>query len=140
VSPLELLAKGILLPLAGASFVRRAWHLGLAALVPFVLAALAYYGAVDISSASHPLRLLVPLASLSVALLSMFVEFRAGRRKSRVFAAGAIVFASGCSDILALPMWRIPGEWVLVPFQIFACVLALYVLLVPERWLPWKSS
>ena len=55
-------------------------------------------------------------------------------RRRRALVASILVFASGCADIPALLAWSLPGEWVLVPFQIAVCLVAIGVLIAPERW------
>lgn len=117
-------------------------------------------GLVDISSASHPLRILVPLASMvfafAVALREQQKELQrveeerlavldACRSGDKItwpkepswlsLASAVLLFASAAVDVLALPLWRIPGTWALVPVQIGVCVLVIGVLLAPERWI-----
>lgn len=134
----------------------RARLLALALIPPCLLILARVAGLVDISSASHPLRLVVPLLSLSLAMWAGWgysrrrrrlrrirestihlagpntVDFGIAQRKRQCWAS-ILVFASGCTDIPALLAWRLPGEWVLVPLQIFVCLVILGVLLAPER-------
>jgi hypothetical protein len=128
----------------------RAPLLSLAYVVPLWASLAAVAKLVDISSASHPLRYLVPVLSLTVAMGCAWYyatiyspSLRAAmihdwRRKRRLYAS-IITFASSCTDIPALLFWRLPGEWVLVPLQIGACFAVVAVLCVPERWLRWMT-
>jgi hypothetical protein len=137
----------------------RARLLSMAILPALLLIGVRTSGLVDTSSASHPLRVAVPLMGLSVAMLSAWREaqvrvvipplpegdltpwlhqMRLLDGHKRRFWASVIVFASSCTDIPALFTWQLPGEWVLVYVQILACSLVLLVLFLPERWLPWK--
>ena len=135
----------------------RARLLALAILPPLALSAVQWLERVDTSSASHPLRWLVPIASLSAALLSIHVDaaklafVRSPRLTMMGYAiwaqrdiikaaikrrltASILVFASGCADIPALLAWGLPGEWVLVPLQVAVCLVVIGVLIAPERW------
>lgn len=136
-----------------AAIIRARW-VALAIAPPCLLIVARWTGLVDISSASHPLRFVVPILSLSLAMWAAYAytashklrrwqeaEVREPRvamgtvvLNPRALYASIIVFASGCTDIPALLAWKLPGEWVLVPLQITACVAVLVVLLVPERW------
>lgn len=144
-----------------AAIFRARWA-ALALAAPCLLILARWTGLVDISSASHPLRFWVPILSLTAAMWAGWVASKNLRdigeprgtwleieqREMPAFANGErrkllasiIVFASGCTDIPALLAWKLPGEWVLVPLQILACSAVLFVLLAPERWLPWKVS
>ncbi len=161
MSPAESLAAWLLVPVLLAC-LWRARLLALAILPPLALSAAQWLELVDTSSAHHPLRWLVPIASLSVA---MFVaaraasrmryvlpwirrsadqvwhrvytrrrEVRFGHTNARALVASILVFASGCADIPALLAWSLPGEWVLVPLQIAVCLVVIGVLVAPERW------
>lgn len=124
------------------------------------LIAARWLGLVDLSSASHPARLLVPLASLVLAFGVALYEQRAELRRHegermaviracqangeitlpktpiwRALACTVLLFASSAVDLLALPLWRLPGLWALVPVQIGVCLLVLGALLAPERWI-----
>lgn len=139
----------------------RAPIVALPLLPPCALIAAWALGLVDLESASHPLRILVPLASMALAfgvalreqrserdrydaqcidaILSPSdegeVEFPKGPAFERALACAVLLFASAAVDIIALPLWRIPGTWALVPVQIGVCVLVIGVLLAPERWI-----
>lgn len=89
---------------------------------------------VDISSASHPLRWVVPAASMSLALLVAWTSSRPKIKAPRTVAASIIVFAAGLPDVLALLAWNLPGTWILVPFQIGVGVGFLGAIFAPERW------
>lgn len=141
-----------------AALFRARW-VALALAPPCLLILARWTGLVDISSASHPLRFRVPILSLSLAMWAAWREVKAPlrpekrwrfmgtvgvfkwekeeivpRRNTRALYASFIVFGSGCTDIPALLTWQLPGEWVLVPLQIMACLGVLVVLLAPERW------
>jgi hypothetical protein len=156
MTPLETIASWLLLPILLAC-LWRARLLALAIVPPLGLAFVQGFDLVDTSSASHPLRFVVPALSLSVAMAVAWRESRKPTptlvrtairaelrnklgwynstwRDSRALVASILVFASGCGDIPALLAWRIPGEWVLVPVQIGMEVLILGVLCAPERW------
>lgn len=144
-----------------AACLWRARLLALALLPPCMLILANWAKWVDISSASHPLRWITPVSSLSLAMLvahrytRWVLVDRLARRdlalgdverklleatlmcNSRALLASILVFASGCADVPALLMWELPGIWVLVPLQIGACFVVLGVLLVPERWVHW---
>ena len=139
----------------------RARLLALAILPPLALSAVQWLERVDTSSASHPLRWLVPITSLSVAMFAAWCEAKKPAvarkqiwqrlpnvglfrhevkvdepvRSPRALVASILVFASGCADIPALLAWSLPGEWVLVPLQIAVCLVVTGVLVAPERWL-----
>lgn len=180
MTALEIIAIAILMPTALVCALR-APLLFVAVVVPFLASVAAATGLVDTSSASHPLRLAVPLVGLSVAMANVWRESekvrerRAIRRATsllvfhkmkrdgtyfgnatqlendarviadneptefpRLLYASIIVFASGCTDVPALFTWHIPGEYLVVPLQIMACVAVCAILLIPERWLPWN--
>lgn len=143
------------------AFFRARW-VALAIAPPCMLILARVAGFVDISSASHPLRLATALVGISLAMWAGWkaaLQLRAmtfppkskgfsawwdwyqtRSRWRRTFCASLIVFASDCTDIPALFLWQLPGEWVLVYVQMLACFLVLTVLLLPERWLLWKVS
>jgi hypothetical protein len=146
----------LFLTFAVCCFRARWVALSLAPPVLLILARLS--GLVDISSASHPLRFVVPLLSLSLAMWAGWVYAKILRSydahgelmkslcgeaalqqahsgAGRALTAALLVFASDCTDIPALFMWQIPGVWVLVPLQIVVCLAVIYVLVMPERWL-----
>jgi hypothetical protein len=148
----NLLAFAVLLV---ASF--RARWAAVALLPPCLLILARMAGLVDISSASHPLRWIVPVASLGVAALGAYAHIRriqyirspefvkhgfaVWRERERFIPdqyrgliSCILIFASGCTDIPALFAWQLPGEWIIVPLQIAVCVTILGVLLAPERW------
>jgi hypothetical protein len=155
MTPLETIASWLLLPVILAC-LWRARPLALAIAPPALLILARVAGLVDTSSASHPLRFVVPVLSMSVAMgvayystkrLAPMVSapkskgfsawwdwfvLRASLRRMR--RASILVFASGCGDIPALLAWCIPGEWVLVPVQVGVEILILGVLCAPERW------
>jgi hypothetical protein len=59
----------------------------------------------------------------------------------RRLLAAILVFGSDCADLPGLLLWRLPGDWVVIPLQIAACASILAVLLIPERWLmKWNGS
>ncbi len=138
----------------------RARLLALAILPPLALSAAQWLELVDTSSAHHPLRWLVPIASLSGAMFAAWyyakclcitlrcpsgdvgckctkldVVLSMRTNNTRALVASVLVFASGCADIPALLAWSLPGEWVLVPLQIAVCLVVTGVLVAPERWL-----
>lgn len=138
----------------------RAPIVALPLLPPCALIAAWTLGLVDLESASHPLRILVPLASMAVAFAVALREQRVELQRAeeerlavldacrsggaivlpkeprwRALACAVLLFASAAVDIIALPLWRIPGTWALVPVQIGVCLLVLGVLLAPERWI-----
>jgi hypothetical protein len=145
MTTLETIAAGLLLPVLLAC-LWRARLLALAIVPPLGLAFVQAFDLVDTSSASHPLRFVVPILGLSVAMVcaiyytAIVVVSRGGRsaiikrRDPRALIASILVFASGCGDIPALLAWRIPDEWVLVPVQVGMEILILGVLCAPERW------
>lgn len=160
MTPAESLAAWLLVPVLLAC-LWRARLLALAILPPLALSAVQWLELVDTSSAPHPLRWLVPVASLSVAMFAAYTEARRPRASRavllaahapvaefgfrwqwyrakfydvRALAASILVFASGCADIPALLAWSLPGEWVLVPLQIAVCLVVIGVLVAPERW------
>lgn len=102
---------------------------------PCLLTLAALFGLVDLSSASHPLRWLVPSVSMTLALGVMWYARRNLAWRNRTLYASLLVFASSGPDVLALLAWRLPGPWILVPFQTGVCLAVLGVLFVPERWL-----
>ena len=125
---------------------------------PCALVLAAFFGLVDLSSASHPLRYVVPASSAALALLvanhswnvmrairlPRFVLQQRDRllvRPKRTLAASLLVFASSGPDVLALLAWRLPGPWILIPFQIGVCLAVLGVLVAPERWVrKWTTT
>jgi hypothetical protein len=148
MTTLETFASFLLLPILLAC-LWRARLLALAIVPPLALAIVQAFDLVDTSSASHPLRFVVPVLSMSVAMYSAQLEVRwpllraklpddhtrlLWRRDYRPLVASILVFASGCGDIPALLAWRIPGEWILVPVQVGVEILILGVLCAPERW------
>jgi hypothetical protein len=156
----ESLAAWLLVPVLLAC-LWRARLLALAILPPLALSIVQWLDLVDTSSASHPLRWLVPIASLSAAMFAAFTETRKPRASRavlwaarapvrefglrwqfyrakfydvRTLVASVLIFASGCADIPALLAWSLPGEWVLVPLQIAVCLVVIGALVAPERW------
>jgi hypothetical protein len=140
----------------------RARWVALALLPPVALILARTAGLVDTSSASHPLRWAVPVAGALLAAWAAYIEARGqtmwlilapkkGPYRSpprpnlrvpipwppnkRVITAALLVFGSDCADLPGLLLWRLPGDWVVIPLQIAACASILAVLLVPERWL-----
>jgi hypothetical protein len=163
MTTLETIASWLLLPILLAC-LWRARLLALAIVPAFALAFVQAFDLVDTSSASHPLRFVVPILSLSAAMgaawayarkIAKYMRLQIPKRSPafhdlfdvkfgelvsvyrRRTLASILVFASGCGDIPALLAWRIPGEWILVPVQIGMEVLILGVLCAPERWL-WR--
>jgi hypothetical protein len=95
---------------------------------------------VDLSSASHPLRYLVPAASCTLALLVLsLATLTVKRRDPRTVAASILILASTGPDVLALLAWQLPGPWILIPFQVGICLAIIAVLLVPKGWLSWMK-
>lgn len=114
-------------------------------------------GLVDISSASHPLRWIVPVACAGLAGLAAwryaedlrdvcspsflrhgFTEAerpRWQRQTMCALVASLLILASCAPDLLALHpfFWARFAEWPLVPLQIAICATILTVLLAPER-------
>jgi len=108
-------------------------------------------GLVDLSSASHPLRYVVPVSVAGLAGLAVRYELKwpllrakvpndptriLWRRDRRGLIASLLVLGSCAPDLLALRpfFWAKFATWPLVPVQIVACVSILVVLWSPERW------
>lgn len=148
----------------------RARWVALAIAPPVLLTLAAITGLVDISSASHPLRVGTAILGVTLAMwagwiareaarehheawerewrsnsASLFLELE-GKKPNyvapfpRALAASILVFASDCTDIPALFTWQIPGVWVVVPLQIVVCLAVIFVLVAPERSLPWMRT
>ena len=141
------------------------------ALAPSCIGIIACIGfGVDASSASHPIRWIIPITTLVLAgfaashaardlreltLDKLFAEDRAAHpkwqrainrarcRRYRIFVPSLLILASTAPDLLALhPLfWAHTREWPLVPLQIALCGTVLALLLAPERMvLKWLSS
>ena len=146
-----------LLCFLAACFRARWVALALAPAVALILASWA--SLVDLSSASHPARWLVPLVgALGAGWGAWWYDHMRhhwlGLRRTnlvkshdvlivriingyvRAFYAALLVFGSDCIDLVALhpKIWEIPGVWAITPIQIIVCVSILVVLLAPERW------
>jgi hypothetical protein len=80
MTPLETLASWLLLPILVAC-LWRARLLALAIVPPLGLAIVQAFDLMDTSSASHPLRFVVPLLSMSVAMGVAFVEVKRWRQE-----------------------------------------------------------
>ena len=133
------------------------------ALAPSCIGIIACIGfGVDASSASHPIRWIIPIATLVLAGFAVALEMRkpwpsravawAARAPVREFGvrwvwyrqryrdkrapvASLLVLASTAPDLLALhPLfWAHTREWPLVPLQVALCGTILALLLAPER-------
>ena len=101
---------------------------------------------VDASSASHPIRWVVPIATLVLAGFATWYYLntyspslralgRVDTRRRRGLFASLLILASTAPDLLALhPLfWSHAREWPLVPLQIALCGTILALLLAPER-------
>lgn len=155
------LANALALACFLAACFRARWvALALAPAVALILAS--WTGLVDISSASHPARWIVPLVGALGAAYASYNEItlpatlaeaermvdpriwsafehlhhRIRLRNLRALYAAILVFGSDIVDLVALhpKIWEIPGVWAIVPLQIIVCVSVLAVLLAPERW------
>lgn len=140
----------------------RARLAALALVPPCALIIARSLGLVDISSASHPLRWIVPVACAGLAGLAAWWYARdrtmwvllqpkpnsyreapqdalwAGipaRRNARALPASLLILASCAPDLLALHpfFWARFAEWPLVPLQIAICATITTALLAPER-------
>lgn len=131
----------------------RARLAALALVPPCALIIARSLGLVDISSASHPLRWIVPVACAGLAGLAAWHEASAPLmptakalgfsnaeilvryRDNRALVASLLILASCAPDLLALHpfFWARFAEWPLVPLQIAICATILVVLLAPER-------
>ncbi len=136
----------------------RAWLpflVSLAAFPPLLVTCLHLDGLIDISSAHHPARIGSSLVAVSASMLGAHIAAKEYKRANlwgylerprrravagRQLVACIIVFAISCTSVPALFTWTIPGEYLIVPLQILACFAVAVVLLVPERWLRWKTS
>ena len=152
------LANALALTCFLAALFRARWvALALAPAVALILASWA--GLVDLSSASHPARWIVPLvgalgaggagfiyakiirsyldhAKLMVDLCGEAALQQARNGAYRGIIAALLVFGSDIVDLVALhpKIWEIPGVWAITPIQIIVCVSVLVVLMAPERW------
>ena len=128
------------------------------ALAPSCIGIIACIGfGVDASSASHPIRWIIPITTLVLAIYSTR-EYVANLRDirspaflrhgfteserpywiaqtTRATVASLLILASTAPDLLALhPLfWSHTREWPLVPLQIALCGTILALLLAPER-------
>jgi hypothetical protein len=142
----ESIAAWLLLPVFLAC-LWRARLLALAILPPLGLAIVQWGDLVDLSSASHPLRWIVPVSCAGMAGTAIVVEMRKdamnrSRRTLRAIVASLLVLGSCAPDLLALHpfFWARFAEWPLVPLQIAVEATILAVLLAPERWVKkWLS-
>lgn len=143
MTPAESLAAWLLLPVFLAC-LWRARFLALAIVPPLGLTFMQWFDLVDISSASHPLRWIVPV---SCAGMAGFTAWKYARKISeqrhdlripgmRALVASLLVLGSCAPDMLALHpfFWARFAEWPLVPLQIAVEATILAVLLAPERW------
>jgi hypothetical protein len=149
----ESLAALLLLPIFLAC-LWRARLLALAILPPLGLAFVQWLDLVDLSSASHPLRWIVPVLCAGLAGLagwyyaatyspSLRALRRFDHRRFRGKVASLLVLGSCAPDLLALHpfFWARFAEWPLVPLQIAVEATILAVLLAPERWvLRWTLT
>ena len=126
------------------------------ALAPSCIGIIAGIGfGVDTSSASHPIRWIVPIATLALAgfatrgymsrqSLYRWQEWDIRRPRMlghtimlnpRALVASLLILASTAPDLLALHslFWAHTREWPLVPLQIALCGTILALLLAPER-------
>jgi hypothetical protein len=111
------------------------------ALAPSCIGIIACIGfGVDASSASHPIRWIIPIATLALAGFAtwFYVSIPSpslGRRSVHALVASLLILASTAPDLLALhPLfWAHTKEWPLVPLQIALCGTILALLLAPER-------
>ena len=123
------------------------------ALAPSCIGIIAGIGfGVDTSSASHPIRWIVPIATLVLAGFATwwyahtrFYDVVVGKLhwesgssiapNIRALVASLLILASTAPDLLALhPLfWAHTREWPLVPLQIALCGTILALLLAPER-------
>lgn len=119
------------------------------ALAPAVLLILGTWtGLVDLSSASHPLRYVVPVSVAGLAGMAARTYIgilrepetrtrpRLRLRATRALVASLLVLGSCAPDLLALHpfFWAKFATWPLEPVQIAECATILAVLLAPERW------
>jgi hypothetical protein len=108
---------------------------GLAPLaVAFALPLLALAAPLDLASASSPWRIGVALLCLSLALLGAYQE---RRERGRAFWACIVVVAWNAADTLAPFTWALRGPYIGALLCLGACFAVWFVLLAPERWLPW---
>ena len=152
------LANALALTCFLAALFRARWvALALAPAVALILASWA--GLVDLSSASHPARWIVPLVGAlgagwaagwynhmrhhwldlrrtNLVKLHDALIVRIINGYIRAFYAALLVFGSDAVDLVALhpKIWGIPGTWAITPIQIIVCVSILVVLMAPERW------
>lgn len=137
----------------------RARLLALSLVPPCALIITQWFGLVDTSSASHPLRWIVPVScaglafgafgayrmvlrsydehgSLVIALSSEQALRDARTGAHRALVASLFTLAACAPDLLALHpfFWVTFSQWPLVPLQIAVCVTILGVLWAPERW------
>ncbi len=134
------------------------------ALAPSCIGIIACIGfGVDASSASHPIRWLIPIVTLGLAgfatwwyrrkIMTLppwiarnvqpsfhgaYKRARAkrfGYRGHRALVVSLLILASTAPDLLALhPLfWAHTREWPLVPLQVALCGTILALLLAPER-------
>jgi hypothetical protein len=169
MSPAEIIASLAL----GAVFVAclfRARLLALAIVPPLGMVIVQGFDLVDTSSASHPLRWIVPAtcAGLSgfaawwyvgkintlppwiarkvqAAFHGAYKRARAkrfGYGRHRALIASILVLASNGPDLLALHpfFWARFQTWPLNPLTIALCTTICAVLVAPERWVKWATT
>jgi hypothetical protein len=161
----ESIAAWLLLPILLAC-LWRARLLAPAILPPLLFSAAQWLDLVDLSSASHPLRWIVPVSCAGLGGLSLWWHQRMIRHwqrlratnvvqkhdamiagiisgYARVALASLLVLGSCAPDLLALHpwFWARFEEWPLVPLQIAVEATILVVLLTPGRWvLRWTRT
>lgn len=137
-----------------AACLCRARLLALALIPPCALILARSLELIDTSSASHPLRWIVPVSCASLSGMAAwwysqkrFYDVVVGHRRwesvasvapnHRTLVASLLVLGSCAPDLLALHpfFWARFAEWPLAPVQIAVCGTILAVLLAPERWI-----
>lgn len=151
MNPSEIIASLAL----GAVFIAclfRARLLALAIVPPLGMAIAQGFDLVDLSSASHPLRWIVPVACAGLSGFAAWYEIRwplfrvAGNRatrNTRPLVASILVLASNGPDLLALHpfFWARFQTWPIVPLTIALCATICAVLVAPERWVrKWATT
>lgn len=136
-----------------AAFFRARW-VALALLPTVALILASWMGLVDLSSASHPARWIVPaMVALGAGVAAWwygqtrFYDVVVGKLRlesgtsiapnRRATIASILVLGSCAPDLLALHpfFWARFATWPLVPVQIAVCATILAVLFAPERWI-----
>lgn len=140
MTPAAIANAFVILTLLVACFRARLVALALAPPVLLILACALRL--VDLSSASHPLRWIVPVAC---AGLSGFAAWRYSWAMlyHRGLIASILVLASNGPDLLALHpfFWARFQTWPLNPLTIALCGTVIAVLVAPERWVrKWVTT